>query len=78
MPWGFDSLSFRLACALGRAAEVPGFQPGEVGSTPTGHSDVIGDRLMAGCLPLKQEMEVRALLPELCSLNELIRGSCCW
>jgi hypothetical protein len=25
-------------CALGRAAEVPGFQPGEAGSIPAGHS----------------------------------------
>ena len=26
------------ACVLGRAAEVPGFQPGEAGSIPAGHS----------------------------------------
>ena len=25
-------------CALGRAAKVPDFQSGQVGSTPTGHS----------------------------------------
>ncbi len=54
-------------CALGRAAEVPGFQPGEVGSTPAGHSRtmMIGDRLVVGRLALNQEMEVRPLLPEL-------------
>ena len=27
-------------CAIGRAAKVPGLQPGEVGSTPTWHSRV--------------------------------------
>jgi hypothetical protein len=28
-------------CALGRAAEVPGFQPGKAGSIPAGHSQLI-------------------------------------
>ena len=30
-------------CALGRAAKVSGFQPGEAGSTPAGHSQTFGD-----------------------------------
>ena len=34
------------------------------GSTPSPSALMIGDRLMAGCLTLKQAMEVRILLPE--------------
>ena len=51
-------------CALGRAAEVPGFQPGEAGSTPAGHSNSFGDRLTAGCRALNPVMQVQILLPE--------------
>ncbi len=43
-PCEFNSRSFRLVldeCAIGRAAKVPGLQPGEVGSTPTWHSRVL-------------------------------------
>jgi hypothetical protein len=60
----------RNLCALGRAAEAPGFQPGQAGSTPAEHfgedeqTVSFGDRLTAGCLPLKQVMKVRVLLPE--------------
>jgi hypothetical protein len=66
LPWGFNSPSFRLehSRALGQAAKAPAFQAGEVGSTPTGHSSMIGDRLMVGCLPLNQATKVRILLPE--------------
>src|SRR5438445_12918371 len=51
-------------CALGRAAKVPGFQPGEAGSTPAGHSNSFGDRLTAGCRALNPVMQVQILLPE--------------
>ena len=51
-------------CALGRAAKVPGFQPGEAGSIPAGHSDSFGDRLTAGCRALNPVMQVQVLLPE--------------
>ena len=48
-PCEFDSHSFRF-CVLGRAAEAPGFQPGEAGSTPAGHSfvriDIPGSTLL--------------------------------
>ena len=66
MPWGFNSLPFRFetSCALGRAAKAPAFQAGKAGSIPAGHFLMIGDRLMVGCLPLKQAMEVQFLLPE--------------
>jgi hypothetical protein len=56
-----STLTPSAICALGRSAEVPAFQAGEVGSTPAGH---FGDRLMVGRLPLKQKMKVRLLLPE--------------
>lgn len=41
IPWGFESLSFRFQqfriCASDRAAKVPGFHPGQAGSTPARH-----------------------------------------
>ncbi len=37
------SPSALTTCALGRAAKVPGFQPGEAGSTPAGHFQTFGD-----------------------------------
>ena len=40
-PCEFNSRSFRLVndeCAIGRAAKVLDFQSGQVGSTPTWHS----------------------------------------
>ena len=74
--------------ALGRAAKVPAFQAGEVGSIPTGHlfseaATTSGDRLTASLLPLKQVMRVQLLLPELRGDQvrqrvHTIRGSCCW
>ena len=54
-----------MICALGRAAEVPGFQPGEAGSTPAGHSFIesVAQR-QSRCL-LSRRLEVRFLPPEL-------------
>ena len=41
-------------CALGRAAEVPSFQPGEAGSTPAGHFHWVGSSA-AEQVPVKHQ-----------------------
>ena len=48
-------------CALGRAAEVPGFNLARRVRFPQG---TLGDRLTAGCRALNPVMQVQVLLPE--------------
>ena len=61
-PWGFDSLPFRscdVPLAERQRHRLP--TPDRRVQLPQG---TLGDRSTVGCLPLKQVMEVRILLPE--------------
>ena len=55
--------NFTLQCALGRAAKVPGFQPGQAGSIPAGHSQTGSVAQRQSSCPLSNSAWVRVRAP---------------